>query len=377
MIEGREVQRPNEFEHALHSSEELFRSIIDTIPQLVWRGRPDGYIDYCNAQWLQYTGLREEDIKGEGWSVALHPDDKDRTFRLWLASTRTGTPFSNDERLRRYDGEYRWFLVRASPLRASNGEILKWYGTCTDIHEQKLAESELRTEARRKDDFIALLAHELRNPLAPIRTAAKVLGKLHCTNEPMVKKSLDIIERQIGTMSRLLDDLLDISRINRGVIQLQMETTGVVDVIRSAIATTSATIEQFEQEIELHAPDGDVFVRGDNVRLEQVFVNLLNNAAKYSNGPGRIVITVESIDSFISVKIKDSGIGISGDLLPHIFEAFLQGRPSVDRKAGGLGVGLSLTRSLVHLHHGEICARSEGKGKGAEFEVRLPIAPHT
>lgn len=368
------MQRTNQFEHALHSTEELFRRILDTIPQLVWRSRPDGYVDYCNAQWLQYTGLGEEDIKGEAWSVVLHPDDKGPTLSVWLAAARSGESFMMHERMRRHDGEYRWFLVRASPLRASNGEILNWYGTCTDIHDQKIAENQLRTEARRKDDFIALLAHELRNPLAPIRTAAKVLGKLPITDGPMVKKSLDIIERQIGTMSRLLDDLLDISRINRGVIELQMETVRLVDVIRSAIATTSATIEQFEQEVELHLPDKDVFVQGDSVRLEQVFVNLLNNAAKYSHGPGRIVVTLVPVDDFISVKIRDSGIGIPEDLLPHIFEAFVQGRPSVERKAGGLGIGLNLTRSLVNLHHGDICARSEGQGKGAEFEVRLPRA---
>jgi PAS domain S-box-containing protein len=369
------VQRTKEFEHAFQSTEELFRSILDTIPQLVWRSRPDGYVDYCNAQWLQYTGLSEEDIRGEAWSVVLHPDDKGPTLSVWLAAIRSGEPYVMHERMRRHDGEYRWFLVRANPLRASNGEILNWYGTCTDIHDQKIAENELRIEARRKDDFIALLAHELRNPLSPIRTAAKVLDKLHITDGPMVKKSLDIIERQIGTMSRLLDDLLDISRINRGVIELQIETVLLVDVIRSAIATTSATIEQFQQELELHIPEGDLVVRGDSVRLEQVFVNLLNNSAKYSNGPGRIVVTIEPAGDYISVKIRDTGIGIPEDLLPHIFDAFVQGRPSIERKAGGLGIGLNLTRSLVNLHHGEICARSEGKGKGAEFEVRLPMAP--
>jgi signal transduction histidine kinase len=230
----------------------------------------------------------------------------------------------------------------------------------------------LQTEAKRKDDFIALLAHELRNPLAPIRTSARILN-LQMADNPMAVKCLDIIERQVAIMSRLLDDLLDISRINKEIIRLEWRPFRIIDAVRAALDTVQEILDHHKQRVNLHAGAEELFVYGDVVRMEQVFVNLLNNAAKYSGGPGHIDITVDRHGPLVSISIKDTGIGISSDLLPHVFEAFVQGARSIDRSAGGLGVGLNFAKRLVELHHGEIVARSEGIGRGSEFEVRLPL----
>lgn len=354
-------------------NEDRLRAITDTIPQLVWSSRPDGYIDYCNAQWLAYTGLAEDEIKGDGWSVALHPEDKDETFHRWRAATASGDPYYVEQRLRRYDGVYKWFLTRANPLKDAQGDVTKWYGTCTDIDAQKAGQAILQTEAQRKDDFIALLAHELRNPLAPIRTSAKILS-MRISDGPVEAKCLEVIERQIAIMSRLLDDLLDISRINREIIRLEWKPFRIVDAIRSAIDTVQEALTHHKQQVSLRVSSDELFVYGDVFRIEQVLVNLLNNAAKYSGGPGYIDISVAKHDESARIVIKDTGMGIGSDLLPHIFEPFVQGSRSIDRMAGGLGVGLNLAKRLVELHHGEILARSEGVGKGSEFEVLLPLS---
>lgn len=245
--------------------------------------------------------------------------------------------------------------------------------TCTDIDGQKECQATLQTEARRKDDFIALLAHELRNPLAPIRTSAKILS-MRISNGPIEAKSLEILQRQIAIMSRLLDDLLDISRINKEIIRLEWKRFRISDAIHSALDTVQEVLEHHKQKIRLDFESDALFVHGDVLRIEQVLVNLLDNAAKYSTGPGHIDVSLAKQDQSARIIIKDSGIGIDNDLLPHIFEPFVQGARSTDRRAGGLGVGLHLCKRLIGLHHGDILARSEGAEKGSEFEVRLPLA---
>lgn len=233
------------------------------------------------------------------------------------------------------------------------------------------AERELRLADQRKDEFLAVLAHELRNPLAPIRSALDIL---HTKNElgSDVVVLRDLIERQVGSMVRLVDDLLEISRITTGKIELRKEATNLSTIIHSAIETSQPLIEAKNHHLVVDIPAKTLCVDADAVRLAQVFSNLLNNATKYTDPGGDITLTVSEHDSVIDVVIRDSGMGIDPALLPRVFEMFAQIDSNSDRSQGGLGIGLTLVKSLVHMHGGEVTAHSEGLGKGSVFNVQLP-----
>jgi signal transduction histidine kinase/ActR/RegA family two-component response regulator len=235
------------------------------------------------------------------------------------------------------------------------------------------SESQLREADMRKDEFLATLAHELRNPLAPIRNSLQIL-RLTGESDPTLQRVREMMERQLNLMVRLVDDLLEVSRITRGKIDLHMEALSVAAVIRAAIETSRPLIDAGHHAITIDVPMGLPGLRGDAMRLAQVFANLLNNAAKYTDDGGNIHIGAWREADEIVVSIRDSGIGIAPDLLPRVFDMFMQVRRTARRAQGGLGVGLTLVRSLAELHGGSVEARSEGLGKGSEFIVRLPVA---
>ena len=263
--------------------------------------------------------------------------------------------------------------MNAAPLRDSAGSIVQWFGTDTDITPLEAAREELRASNRRKDEFLAMLAHELRNPLAPIGTAAELL-KLGARDEDRVRQISEVIGRQVAHMSRLVDDLLDVSRVTRGLIELDKETLDVAGLIADAIEQTQSLIEGRQHHLTVQAPNEAVYVAGDRTRLIQVFSNLLNNAGKYTPPGGHIVLRLQATESALEVSVADDGTGIDADLLPHVFELFTQGERSPDRSQGGLGLGLPLVKSLVELHGGSVGVRSEGRGKGSCFTVRLARA---
>jgi len=245
------------------------------------------------------------------------------------------------------------------------------FGITMDITERKHAEDALRQADREKDDFIATLAHELRNPLAPIRNALQILG---LATEPAAKEQArTLMGRQLDQMIRLVDDLLDVSRITRGKLELRREQIDLAAVIRSAIETSRPAIDQMGHQLAVHLPPPPVVVDADLTRLAQVFSNLLNNSAKYMDRGGRIWLTAERQGSEVVVSVKDTGIGIAADQLPHIFEMFSQVDGARERAQGGLGIGLTLVKRLVEMHGGQIEAKSEGPLRGAEFVVRLPV----
>jgi signal transduction histidine kinase len=240
--------------------------------------------------------------------------------------------------------------------------------------EQRVAE---RTEAlndadRRKDEFLATLAHELRNPLAPIRNGLQVI-RLARGNTKAIEQSHVMMERQLGQMVRLVDDLTDVSRISRGKLELKTEQIQLAAVVNSAVETSRPIIDQLEHELTVLLPEQPIIIDADLTRLAQVFVNLLNNSAKYSERGGNISLTVELQGSDVVVSVRDTGIGIAADQLPRIFELFSQADRSLERTQGGLGIGLTLVRQLVEMHGGRVEAHSEGAGKGSEFVVQLPI----
>ncbi len=368
-----------EAERAMQESEIKFRLIADAIPQLVWSADAAGVNDYLNARWTEFTGIDIEKIGGNGWVDIVHPDDLQALFAAWRASLDTGAPYEIEHRLIHHSGEYRWMLNRALPSHDALGRATRWMGTLTDIHDKKAGEDELRAQARRKDEFLAMLAHELRNPLAPISNAAQLLAM--ATHDPQrVRQSSEVIIRQVRHMTSLVDDLLDVSRVTRGLVELERERVDIKSVVASAVEQARPLIEARGHVLDQHMTPGRCWVHGDRIRLVQVLVNLLNNAAKYTAQGGTIALSVETGDVGVTIAVRDNGIGIDRGMLPHVFELFTQAERTPDRSQGGLGLGLALVQSLVQLHGGRVAAHSEGLGLGSTFTVTLPVldgdAPH-
>jgi len=242
-----------------------------------------------------------------------------------------------------------------------------------DVTERRLAEEGLKQADREKDDFLALLAHELRNPLAPIRTAVQLL-KMRKQPDPEGQRLHAVIDRQVQHLVRMVDDLLDVSRVLRGKVELRREPIEIADAIAIAVETSRPLIDAQRQELKLELPSRPVTVHGDAVRLSQVLANLLNNASKYSDVGAAIHLTISQADGEVVIAVRDAGAGIPADVLPRVFEPFVQADRSLERSRGGLGIGLTLVKSLVELHGGSVEAASEGLGRGATFTVRLPVA---
>jgi signal transduction histidine kinase len=242
-----------------------------------------------------------------------------------------------------------------------------------DLIERKKADDLLRESDRRKEEFLATLAHELRNPLAPIRNAAEIL-RLSRAEDPNVRWARDVILRQTNHLTRLVDDLLDVSRINRDRLELHRGLVSLGEVLDDAMETSQPIIVQYHQSLTVRRLDQPVLVEGDATRLSQAFANLLNNAAKYSQPGGTIDVSVERTASDVVVRVRDHGVGIDATVLPHVFDLFNRPRGSFEHPQGGLGIGLALAKRLVEMHGGRVSAKSEGIGHGSEFSVRLPIA---
>lgn len=357
----------------LKESEARFRTITEAMPQIVWSSRPDGYHDFFNERYYEFTGLPVGASDGFAWIDGYPPEDRDRIKKRWAQSLEDGKPYEIEYRLRHHSGEYRWVLGRALPITDAAGRILRWFGTCTDINDQVLARELLEQDARAKDEFLAVLSHELRNPLAPIRTSATLL--LAGGADPTMRSEIaHIIERQTAHMTRLIDDLLDVSRVTRGVINLEIEGHDLGALARFALEQVRPLIDARGHNVDVQFPSHPVPVRVDGTRMVQVIGNLLNNAAKYTPKGGRIKLAVDVIEDDASVIVADNGCGIDGALLPHVFELFAQHTPGGGAVPGGLGIGLALARSIAELHGGEIHAASDGPGRGSRFEVRVPLA---
>ena len=359
---------------ALAESEARFRVLIEAIPQLVWSCRAGGNSDFSSEQWCEYTGQTPAESAGRGWMRVVHPDDMAGIRRAWRKAVRTGDVFQMTHRIRRAsDGQYRWHLSRACPQRDRAGRVIRWFGTSTDIDDQKRAEQELHEVDRRKDEFIAMLAHELRNPLAALNNAV-VLAQQGRTEEDH-DWAVDMMKRQITTLTRLIDDLLDVSRLRTGKFHLVKKRIDATEVVAHAIDVVRPFIEARRHTLAIDVAPGPIPTVADPTRLEQVVVNLLTNAAKYTDQGGRIAVQAGREGDDFVVKVRDSGIGISAEMLPHVFEPFTQAKGSIDRANGGLGIGLTLVHKLVTMHGGSVSAASEGPGRGSEFTVRIPLAP--
>jgi signal transduction histidine kinase/CheY-like chemotaxis protein len=274
-------------------------------------------------------------------------------------------------RYRRGDNTETWLAVNAAPIFDLEGRVVLVVTTYTDILRRKLAEDALRAADRRKDEFLATLAHELRNPLAPIRNAVQLL-RLRGPPLPELQNARDIIDRQVNQLVRLVGELLDLSRISTGRITLQMAPLDLRAAMLAAVESIRPLMEARGHQLTVQLPDQPVYVDGDPVRLTQVATNLLDNAAKYTPPEGEIALRVSREHGHAHMSVRDNGIGLAPDALTQIFEMFERVDTSAERLEGGLGIGLALVRKLVHLHGGTVHARSEGLGKGSEIIVSLP-----
>jgi signal transduction histidine kinase len=272
----------------------------------------------------------------------------------------------------RPDGSRRTVLAHANPFHDEEGNLVGAVNVLVDITERKRHEEALRQADRRKSEFLAMLAHELRNPLAPLRNGLQIV-RLAMHDREAMEQARAMMERQLGHMVRLIDDLLDLSRITNGKIELRRERLPLAAAVQDAVETSRPLIEESGHTLTVTLPRQPVYVDADRTRLAQVFGNLLNNAAKYTERGGHIRLDVERQGSDVVVAVRDSGIGIPADVLPRLFEMFTQADRRLERAQGGLGIGLSLVRGLVEMHGGRVEAHSDGPGKGSEFAVRLPV----
>jgi len=354
----------------LARSELRFRQLADAMPQIVYVLAPDRSVQYVNRRWREYTGADE--AQGDGLTKLIPEEDLNALYAAWAENSPKHQAYAAEFRMRTPSGELRWFLRRAAPVFDELGNVEMWVGTSTDIHEQKMALQALMDADRRKDEFLAMLAHELRNPLAPIMNISSILESPN-VEAPMVRQMSGILKRQTAHLARLVDDLLDVSRITRGTIRLQEERVFVQQAIERALEAVQPLLTAKSQLIESEVPREKAEIRGDLVRLTQIISNLLANASKFSPEGSSIHLRLETKEQHARITIRDRGIGIDASTLPRIFELFMQADQSLDRSQGGLGIGLTIAKRLVELQGGQILAKSEGPGKGSEFIVTLPL----
>lgn len=379
-----ELAERQQAEQSLRQSEKRYRYLAESIPQLIWTANPEGTLLDVNQNWITYTGVSLEEIQIGGWQKIFHPEDLPHLKNLWLEAQQTGNHYQAEGRMRRADGAYHWHLYQAIPWKDDFDQIIKWFGTATDIHnrfqiqierEQILKQEQAaRVKAERanriKDEFLAVLSHELRTPLTPILGFTQLLQENYL-DQDNTKQALEIIERNVRLQTRLIDDLLDIARILRGKLMLKTEPLNLSMVIESAIETVQAAADF--KSIQLEQKLAPLLVSGDSMRLQQIIWNLLSNAIKFTPHGGRVTICVERVKNLAQITVTDTGKGINSDFLPHIFEYFCQEDASITRKHSGLGLGLAIVHHLVEAHGGTVTADSSAESQGAIFTVRLPL----
>ncbi|XGV98545.1 MAG: ATP-binding protein [Leptolyngbya sp. BL-A-14] len=412
-------------EAALYQSEERYRYLAEMIPQLVWTADTNGVLIDINQRWSSFTGLTLSQAQAGGWQDIVHPDDLPNLSQNWAAAQQ-GVYYRAEGRMRRADGAYRWHLHEAIPLKDENGQVIKWFGTATDIEARKqlehqrqylleqeqAAREQAETANRIKDEFLAVLSHELRSPLNPILGWSKLLraGKLDTVQ---TARALETIERNAKLQTQLIEDLLDVSRILQGKLSLNIASINLVSTIEAALETVRLAAEAKAIQIQTMLDPSASHVLGDPARLQQVLWNLLTNAVKFTPEGGQVAVQLSVLTvyhphpevepeiqaspilrlddepteveqpqapvpgqrfDYAQIQVTDTGKGIHPDFLPYVFEYFRQEDGKTTRKFGGLGLGLAIVRHLVELHGGTVQAESLGEGQGATFTVKVPLA---
>lgn len=345
-------------------SREYLKLLTDNIPQMTWTNLPDGEVTFCNQRWYDYTGLTFEETKKRGrWLAIVHPDDLQLTIDRYQESLNTGRVFEVENRYRRADGAYRWHLNRGIPLKNELGEILFWVGTATDIEEQK-------QQMDKKDEFIGIASHELKTPLTSLKGYIQIMG-IYKSEElpPVIKQYIGKANNAINKLHNLVNDLLDVSKIQAGRLNYTMSDFDLADMINTAMENVRQIYPGYHIVGEVAS---NLMVNGNSERLEQVLMNLVSNAAKYSKENTEIIIKAYSNDGAVRVSVTDAGIGLSQEQMEKIFERFYR----VEDKqflTSGLGMGLYISSEIINTHNGKIGVESE-LGNGSTFYFELPIA---
>jgi PAS domain S-box-containing protein len=366
-------------EASLRQSEQRARLALDVARLGTWSWDPQRDVIDADLRCREIWGCVEgATITFANLRSLIHPDDRPRIEAAIAAALRPdGTGRYGEElRLVHPRGTVRWVAASGQTSFEPAGETkpaVVMLGTILDITERKLAEQALKESDQHKDEFLVTLAHELRNPLAPIRNSLQIL-RMAKNDSEAIEEARSIMERQVGRMVRITDDLLDVSRISRGHVLLHVERIELQTAIRNAVETSQPAIQDGGHQLTVDMPSEPVLVNADEARLAQVFANLLNNAAKYTERNGHIRLKVERRGAKNVVTVKDSGVGIPAQMLTRVFEMFTQVDRSLERSQGGLGIGLHVVRRLVELHGGAVEAKSDGEGMGSEFIVTLPVS---
>lgn len=371
---------------ALRESEQRFRVMADGAPVLIWLADISKNCIWFNQRWLDFTGRTMEQELGFAWTDDVHPEDIERCLGAYTESFELRRTFQMEYRLRRHDGEYRWLMNHGIPRFGSGGEFTGYIGSCTDVSDRKIAEQEAtraRDQAvaasRAKDEFLAALSHELRTPLNPVLLIASDAATNRNLPED-IRSDFEMIAKNVSLEARLIDDLLDLTRITRGKLVLNLSSGSVHSILRDALTTVQADLNEkrIQLHLELNAPHHAI--NGDIVRLQQVFWNVLKNAVKFTPEDGKIRVetSVRETGDRLVVRISDTGIGLTAPEIARIFDAFSQGDHTDNEKYhrfGGLGLGLAISKRLAELHSGTITASSPGRNQGATFEIELPLEP--
>jgi PAS domain S-box-containing protein len=369
---ARDITERKRSEQARRESEERFARFMQQLPGLAWIKDAEGRYVYANDAALKAFQVSRDTLYG-ATDHDIFPSETAAEFlendRLALASA---SGIQAIEELMHEDGRIHYSLISKFPIAGSNGSRPLVGGMAIDITERREAEEALKNADRRKDEFLATLAHELRNPLAPICNSLEILRQAE-DDRQLATQARQSIERQISHMVRLVDDLLDVSRITRGSLELRKRRLPLAGVLHKAVETCRPLMEREHQRVELNLPDEPLFVVGDSVRLTQVFSNLLNNACKYTPRERTIRIAARRDGQQVEVIVEDSGVGIPGDQLDIIFDMFTQVDKPLEQSRGGLGIGLTLVKRFVELHGGTVAAHSAGLGRGSQFVVCLPL----
>jgi PAS domain S-box-containing protein len=337
-----------------------------------WDWDPETRVGFFSAESRELLGLPDDGLGLQQiWEQNIHPKDHGAVLSM-LEECATCRICEIEYRYLHPTLGERWIYSKAGLVE--HGGHRHIVGICLDVTERRQAEEALKQVNQRKDEFLAMLAHELRNPLAPIRNAAQLLN-IHSSGKPEIEWARAVIERQTTHLVRLVDDLLDVSRMVRGQIMLQKRPVDLAEVVQHAVETSRPLIRLRKHYLTVQLPEQPVQLEADLTRLSQVITNLLNNAAKYTDEGGQIRLDAAVSAGMVTIRVRDTGLGVDPDLLPHVFDLFTQADRTPDRSEGGLGIGLTLVKRLVEMHGGAVEAHSEGLGSGAEFIVRLPVLP--
>lgn len=391
----RNVTKRKIAEEALRESEEEFRSLADSMPQMVWTAKPDGYVDYYNKQWYEYTGFNRGGGE-QSWRPILHPDDVDRCINNWYKSVKTGKPYQIEYRFkdRSKPGTYRWFLGRALPIKNTQGKIIKWFGTCTDIDDVKrtrkrkdelervtksltMQRKQLLELNNAKDEFISIASHQLRTPATGVKQYIGMLlegyaGPLVPEQEPFLRNAYESNERQIN----VVNDLLRVATVDAGKVVLHLEETDLMKLLKSILKEQAAKFASRSQKVTLNTKNKSMTAVVDPRKIRMVLENVIDNASKYTYEKKSVEVDVTKSPKFISIAVKDEGVGIGKPDQQKIFRKFTSIDNPLSAAVGGTGIGLYWAKKIIELHGGSIEVDSSLK-KGSVFTVKIPANnPH-